>query len=157
MTDVLAKLYELPPLEAALTRVRQSGVEVRRAMAAEKHVVLAWVAEQFYPHWMSECEVTFARQPISCFVAVEQGQIVGFACYDATCKNFFGPTGVDESQRGRGIGAALLLACLHAMSEQGYAYGIIGGVGPVDFYARIVGAIEIPDSTPGIYEEMLSS
>ena len=155
MTDMLVKLYELPPLEPALERARQSGVEVRRALAAEKHVVLAWIAEKFYPHWVSECEVAFSRQPNACFVAVEAGQVVGFACHDATCRNFFGPTGVDESQRGRGIGAALLLACLHAMSEQGYAYGIIGGVGPAEFYTRIVGAIEIPDSTPGIYGDML--
>jgi predicted GNAT family acetyltransferase len=156
MTDMLVKLYELPPLEPTLAHARQSGVEVRRALAAEKHVVLAWIAEQFYPHWVSECDVAFSRQPSSCFVAVEEEKVVGFACYDATCKNFFGPTGVGESQRGRGIGAALLLACLHAMSEQGYAYGIIGGVGPADFYTRIVGATEIPDSTPGIYGDMLS-
>ena len=38
----------------------------------------------------------------------------------------------------------------------GYAYGIIGGVGPAEFYAKTVGATLIPDSTPGIYTDMLS-
>ena len=56
----------------------------------------------------------------------DQKEIVGFACYDATCMNFFGPTGVKESERGKGVGKALLLAALHAMKEQGYAYAIIG-------------------------------
>lgn len=42
------------------------------------------------------------------------------------------------------------------MRAAGYAYAIIGGVGPADFYARAVGAVEIPDSTPGIYADMLS-
>lgn len=45
----------------------------------------------------------------------------------------------------------LLLKSLGALKEQGYAYGIIGGVGPVEYYQKCVGAIVIPDSTPGIY------
>jgi predicted N-acetyltransferase YhbS len=63
--------------------------------------------------------------------------------------------GVREDMRGRGIGKALLLACLWGLREMGYVYGIIGGVGPVKFYQHTVGAIEIPDSTPGIYEDRL--
>ena len=53
--------------------------------------------------------------------------MLGFACYDTTHKNFFGPTGVDAAKRGQGIGTALLLATLHAMREAGYMYAIIGG------------------------------
>ncbi len=55
-------------------------------------------------------------------------------------KGFFGPTGVDESARGKGIGHALLLKTLLDMRDQGYGYAIIGGAGPVDFYQRSVGA-----------------
>lgn len=44
---------------------------------------------------------------------------------------------------------------LTAMRDAGYGYAIIGGVGPAEFYRRTVGAIEIPDSNPGIYAEML--
>ena len=39
----------------------------------------------------------------------------------------------------------------------GYAYGIIGAAGPVDFYVQAVGAIPIPDSSPGIYVDMIGS
>jgi predicted N-acetyltransferase YhbS len=77
--------------------------------------------------------------------------MIGFAAYDATCRNFFGPTAVDEKWQGKGIGKALLLAALHAMKNDGYAYAIIGGAGPVDFYKKALGAIEIEGSTPGIY------
>jgi predicted N-acetyltransferase YhbS len=56
-----------------------------------------------------------------------------------------------EAYRGQGLGTVLLLECLRSMKELGYAYAIIGGVGPNEFYAKAVGAIEIPDSTPGIY------
>ena len=156
MSDMLVKLYNLPPLEPLLTQHKEAGLDIRRALAAEKQIVVNWVGQTFEAPWASECEVAFAQQPISCFIAIEAGQLVGFACHDATCKNFFGPTGVSESQRGRGVGKALLLACLHAMAVQGYAYAIIGGVGPFEFYAKTVGAIKIPDSAPGIYGGMLT-
>lgn len=156
MPDLLVKLYELPALEPVLARQQTAGVEVRRALAPEKHIVSAWVRDQFEAGWASECEAAFANQPVSCFVAVEAGRLVGFACCDATCKGFFGPTGVDESCRGRGIGKALLLVCLHAMRWAGYGYAIIGAAGPVEFYADAVGAVVIEDSWPGIYRGLLS-
>ena len=60
-----------------------------------------------------------------------------------------------EEERGRGLGRALLLATLHAQREQGYAYSIIGGVGPAEFYAKAVGAVLIEGSTPGVYRGVL--
>ena len=156
MTDMLVKLYTLPNLEPILTQQQEAGVIIRRAMAAEKRLVMDWVGQTFEPGWTSECEVAFAHQPISCYIAVNNGQLVGFACHDATCKNFFGPTGVSHTQRGRGLGKALLLTCLHAMAGQGYTYAIIGGVGPVEFYTNAVGAVVIEGSDPGIYEGMLN-
>jgi len=58
---------------------------------------------------------------------------------------------VVDGERGRGIGSALLLSALHAQRALGYAYAIVGGVGPAQFYEKAVGAIPIPGSTPGIY------
>ena len=85
-------------------------------------------------------------------------KILGFGCYDTTYKNFFGPTGVDEAERGQGIGTALLLATLHAMREAGYMYGIIGWAGPVEYYENVVGASVIPGSEPpGSYRGMLGT
>ena len=152
---MLVKLYTLPDLEDVLTRQKKAGVDIRRALAPEKHIVVDWVKETYDAYWASECETTFSRQPVSCFIAVENCRIHGFACHDATCKNFFGPSGVSEQCRGQGIGKALLLACLHAMKSEGYAYAIVGGVGPAEFYAKTVGAVEIKDSTPGIYRDLL--
>ena len=50
---------------------------------------------------------------------------------------------------------ALLFKALEAQREAGYAYAFIGGVGPKEFYAKTVGAIEIPGSDPGIYVDIL--
>ena len=59
------------------------------------------------------------------------------------------------SERKKGIGAALLVASLWGLREMGYAYGIIGGAGPTEFYAKECGAIVIPDSVPGVYADPL--
>ena len=155
MADMLVKLYELPDATPVISKLQKTGVEIRRPLAPEKHVVLDWVRTHFNAAWASECEVTFSNRPISSFIAVENGNILGFSCYNATCKDYFGPTGVHESQRGRGIGQALLLVALHELAHDGYAYAIIGGVGPVDFYTKNCGATLIPNSTPGLYKGML--
>jgi hypothetical protein len=42
------------------------------------------------------------------------------------------------------------------MWEVGYAYAIIGGVGPQEFYARAAAATLIDGSTPGIFAGMLT-
>jgi GNAT superfamily N-acetyltransferase len=118
--------------------------------------VVDWIRRTFqYDPWVNECDVSFANKPASCFVAIRQKKLVGFACYDATCKDFFGPMGVDEAARGQGIGGALLLTALRAMREQGYAYAIIGSAGPVEFYAKECGATLIEGSVPGIFRGML--
>lgn len=155
MADMLVKLYELPSLEHALEHAAAQGVIVRNALTPEQPQVLAWVQAHF-PNWAAEVEAAFHREPVACFIAIREQSLLGFACYDATCRNFFGPTAVLETERGHGFGRALLLAALHAQREQGYAYSIIGGVGPPDFYAKAVGAIPIAGSTPGIYAGMLS-
>jgi hypothetical protein len=153
--DMLVKLYELPSSQAAYERLQQAGITMRRALAPEKHKVIAWVRNNFSEAWASEAEVAFSRQPVSCFIAIHQGKIAGFACHDATCPNFFGPTGVEPGSRKSGIGAALLFACLEAMKQQGFGYAIIGGVGPAAFYSKTVGAVAIDGSEPGIYRGLL--
>lgn len=155
MPDMLVKLYDLPEVAPLVKRLADQGVLVRRAMAYEKQCVVNWVRETFGDGWTGECDVAFSNQPVSCFIATEAGQIIGFACHDSTCRDFFGPAGVAEKKRGVGIGKALFLTCLHAMAAHGYAYAIIGGAGPSQFYARTAGAVPIEGSTPGIYRDLL--
>src|SRR5690606_19872706 len=99
MPDYLVKLYDLPPLTPALERVSRGGYELRRALTPEKSIVVEWVGTHFAPNWADECEVAFSEQPVSCFIVTKENAMFGFACYDSTCKAFFGPTGVDERAR----------------------------------------------------------
>ena len=149
--DCLVKLYELPVLDISDTKVI-----FRRVMAYEKTKVLNWIRSEFTLAWSDECSVAFSQPMISCFIAIEAGKIIGFACYDCTQKNFFGPMGVREISRQKGVGSHLMITALNAMKENGYAYAIIGGCdGQVDYYSSVVGAIPIENSTPGIYTNKL--
>jgi len=151
MTDLLVKLYDLPDQGPQLAAMAEKDIFVQRAMASEKKLVVGWVQNLFGEGWAAECDVAFARQPIACMIAVSGGRLAGFACHDSTCRNFFGPIGIDPVSRQKGIGRAVLLATLHAMAHAGYAYAIIGGAGPMAFFEKCVGAFPIPGSTPGIY------
>lgn len=155
MPDMLVNLLRLPPVEPALEGLRAAGLVVRRARPWELTQVREFVGENFGRVWADEISVGLVRQPVTVFVALREGRLVGFAAYECTRRNFFGPTGVLEEERGRGLGRALLLAALRGLRELGYAYAVIGGVGPAEFYERAVGARLIPDSSPGVYADPL--
>jgi ribosomal protein S18 acetylase RimI-like enzyme len=155
MIDMLVRLYDLPDSREIYEKVAASGVTLRRARAFEKHTVAEFARANFSPKWVSEVEVAMTRQPIACFIATRDKEILGFACYDTTQRGFFGPTGVLENARGLGLGKALLFKALEGLRDMGYAYAIIGGVGPKEFYAKACGAIEIPGSDPGTYADLL--
>jgi ribosomal protein S18 acetylase RimI-like enzyme len=156
MADLLVRLYDLPPLAPHVETLAAAGIALRRALAPERHVVLEWVRAHGSAGWADECDVAFSRVPLACFVAVEGATaapqtLIGFACYEATCRNYFGPAAVHPDRRRRGVGRALLLAALHAMRAEGYAYAIIGWADHIDFYRRTVGATVIEGSDRGIY------
>ena len=170
MTDMLVKLYALPEVTSLLIALNQKGVEIRKPDPSEKYILAEWVRQHFKESWAVGCEVALEHRPVSCYIAVEKSQVhvpsenpydlsdeilVGFACYDVASKGMFGAMGVKADYRGQGIGTALLLACLHAMKEEGYAYAVIGWVASVDFYARAANATVIPDSEPGIFRGKL--
>jgi hypothetical protein len=106
VTDLLVNLYALP--EAVAEAIED--VVVRRAFAADKHLVAEFVERNFARGWASECEVSFVRLPVACFVATAGEKICGFACYDATARGFLGPIGIAQQWRQRRIGSALCLA-----------------------------------------------
>ena len=152
MSDLLVRLYDLPPLAPVVDALERAGIAIRRALAHERPQVVAFARAHGSEGWAAECEAAFARQPLACFVAAERSHtLIGFACYEATCRDFFGPELVHPDARGRGVGKALLLAALHAMRAEGYAYAIIGWASSIDFYSKAVGATVIEGSRPGIY------
>ena len=155
MPDMLVNLLKLPPLEPVLLELAVAKIIVRRAQPFEITPVLSFIEDNFSVAWADEISVGFANKPVSIFIATLEKEIVGFAAYECTRRSFFGPEGVVENMQDRGVGKALLLACLWGLREMGYVYGIIGRAGPVEFYEKTVGAVVIPDSDPGIYVDLL--
>lgn len=152
--DLLVKLYGRKPEVQRYHRLEERGIQLKRAMAADLSVIRAFAEQNFSLGWADEATKAVLQMPSACYIAARDGAIIGFACYDATAKGFFGPMGVVESERGQGIGQALYCRCLDSMYEQGYAYAIVGWAGPVDFYVKTSEAMVIPDSFPGEYRNL---
>lgn len=156
MQDMLVRLIGLPDIrEKEIALKKKEGIVFRRAIAPERYLISNWVLEEFGTYWQSEVEVAFGRTPVAVWIAQRGNEILSFACYEATAKNFFGPTGTKESERGKGIGKILLIKALESMREMGYAYAIIGGVGPAEFYEKAVNAKLIEGSEISIYENLI--
>ena len=157
MSDLLVKLYTLPASAEVYAALKEKEVEIKRCIGPEKAAVTAWVLKNFSQSWASEADTAFSQNPPSIFIAVKEGRILGFSCYDATARGFFGPIGVAEDERTGGLGKGLLLRTLEAMREAGYGYAIVGWAGPVDFFKKTVGAIVIEGSEPGVYRNMVKA
>lgn len=160
MADMIVKLYALE-FDSGKKELLADGISIKRACIIDKHAILKFVEKNFKNEsaWVNECEYALFNSPTSCHIAVKDKEIIGFSCYDATTKGFFGPMGVKKSYRKMGVGSELLMHSLYSMKERGYAYAIIGWVAPKAklFYQKQVNAIEIEDSPPSksIYKNLI--
>ena len=154
---MLIKLYDLDDQWDFIAEQKKRGVAICKPIGPEKRLVVDWVADHFSTGWAAEMDVAFSNTPRSCFTAVKATKFIGFACYDATALGYFGPIGVEKSERGQGIGQALLKACLLDMKLKGYGCAIVGDVNDPGYYQKATGAIEIPDSSPGIYQNRVKT
>lgn len=155
MPDMLVNLLKLPPLQPLREELSAAGVVIRRAQPFELTTVRSFIENNFSVSWADEVSVGFANKPVTVYIATRDRRVIGFAGYECTRKAFFGPTGVAENERHRGTGRALLIAALWGLRGLGYVYGIIGHAGPIEFYQEAVGAVVIPESDPGMYEDLL--
>lgn len=153
---MLVKLYDQDFEPPNILNLSSLGIEIRKPIGPEKRELMKWVEENFSHGWASEFDTALSNRPVSCFIAIKRTSVIGFACYDATALGFFGPLGVIHSERGKGLGHALTKACLMDMRLKGYGYAIIGMAESPDFYKKVAGAVEIPDSSPGIYHSCIS-
>ncbi len=155
MTDMLVKLYDLQVDWPLVERLQQAGIILRKPLGSETDLITDWVKTQFSLGWASETAKAIANQPASCLIAVQAKQLLGFACYDAAALGMFGPMGIAPAHQGKSLGKALLQISLFDMKSKGYAYAIVGWVGPAEFYAKAAGAVAIPDSSPGLWQTVL--
>lgn len=157
MADMLVNLFDFD-FSKVQKEIYRDDLKIVRALSVDKAKVLDFIGKNFEENWVNECDRAFSRGPVSCFIAIQEKKVVGFACYDATAKGFFGPTGVKKKLRGKGIGSKLLMSCLADMWDQEYGYAIIGWVdNAAPFYEKAIGAQLIEGSSPGLYKRMVEA
>ena len=150
--DMIVNLTNLPEMSI------NSKVKIKRAFVGDKETILEFVESNFQKNWVYEVEHALMGDVSKCFIATEEGKLIGFACYDSSSKGFFGPIGVLEERRKENIGQALLIRTLNAMKEYGYGYAIIGWVSDAEqFYRKTVGAEFIKGGNPenSIYSNLV--
>lgn len=121
--------------------LRRNGtdVELRRATATDTTALVDF-ARTFSDPWADEAGRAVGRDQPTAFLALRAGHVVGFACHGVYRDGWFGPTGVDPSERGNGLGEALLRLCLDDLAAAGTEVAQISWIGPMAFYHRTVGA-----------------
>ena len=114
----------------------------RRATQADRERVLTFIGEHFGRIWRFEAAKAFEDELPRIFITEDDGELTGFAAHDVNNRGlgWFGPTGVAESMRGRGLGCALLLASLADLRRLGHARAVIPWTDALDFYRKCCGA-----------------
>jgi ribosomal protein S18 acetylase RimI-like enzyme len=156
--DMLIRLYALPTdaQDPAAATASTAGLRLRKPLGCEHDAIVAWVQRTFGPGWASEARAALANRPVTLQAALDPVRgLLGFCCHDATARGLVGPIGVAAEARGRGIGRALLRACLADMRSAGYAYAVVGAVGVPAFFHQVAWATPIEGSEPGLYAGML--
>lgn len=153
--DMLVRLYDLPDITPVMKKMDEQGIKIERAFPPNRLHIIDWVKKHSGIYGAGEAECCFGKKAPTLFIASRDNKILGYACYNATAPDYFGPTRVLDEEQGKGIGKALLLKCMYALREEGYGYAIIGYVGPVEFYEKCLGAVKIENSSPGLYHKML--
>ena len=141
--DMIASLHNLPGYEL------DKDVKIKHAFPGDKEKIMKFIEENFNKSWSYEAEHSMMQEYGKCFIATIDGKIVGFSCFDASARGFFGPIGVLPEVQNKKIGKALLIHTLEAMKAYGYGYAIIGWVSSAaGFYEKVVGAEYIKGATP---------
>ncbi|MFI5906173.1 GNAT family N-acetyltransferase [Dactylosporangium sp. NPDC051541] len=99
-----------------------------------------WVRAIWGDGWAWEVEQSLGRADAGCYVAVRDGEILGFAAYGANRPSWFGPMGTAPAAEGLGVGRVLLRRCLADQRAAGHDTAQIGWAGPISFYSKAVAA-----------------
>ncbi|MBC5637522.1 GNAT family N-acetyltransferase [Ornithinibacillus sp. BX22] len=123
---------------------------IKKAIPADEKQLVSFVEQHFSKELAETIGDAFDHNESNVYIAVDDSKaIIGFAAFDVykRKKGYFGPMGVIHSNRAKGIGYRLLHHCLRDMKELGYAYAIIGGAGPIEFYEKACQAVVIPTAS----------
>jgi len=124
----------------------KDGFIVRKVILEDFQNVRLFVQTEFGNAWIESIQNGFNSSDPPIYIALEEGKVVGFACFDVVRnkKGIFGPMGTSRLARSRGIGSELLNHCINEMKSIGYEYVVIDQAGPIEFYEKNCHAKLIP-------------
>jgi len=91
----------------------------------QREGVIDWIHSNFGPLYSHEASEAFRHDIPSLWLAYKGDEIVGFSSYGTSELNWFGPIGVIESERRKGVGSVLLYKALMGMKEEGRRIALI--------------------------------
>lgn len=125
-----------------LDRLKQGGLEIRRAVQRDAASLEVFFASHFGADWGIEAGLALRNEPPTLHLALRDGKVIAFAAHSTQNREwgFFGPMGTTPEARGCGVGRVLLRCCLNDLLAAGFRRALIPWVGPVDFYVRAANA-----------------
>jgi len=75
--------YKPSPIDDQIAAIRARGIIVRRGNPWEITPTREFIGKHFAGTWADEVSVGFANKPVTVFLAVVDGAIVGFGAYAA--------------------------------------------------------------------------
>ena len=77
--DLLVDLYEVD-----FKKKEECSYKIIRVLSPNSDKVVDFIKTNFNTSWASEAKAALYRPNPTCFIAVDNKKIIGFACYDAT-------------------------------------------------------------------------
>ena len=124
----------------AEAKLLSRGIEVRRARPGDAQLLERFFAAQFGESWLIETQLAMGIDPPAVHVAVQGGEIVGFAAHSTMNREWgnFGPMGTSERLRGQGVGQVLLHRCMADLKQVGFTSAVIPWTGVYPFYRKFL-------------------
>ena len=72
--DMIVGLYNLPN-----PKKLEVNIKIKRAFVGDKNNILEFVEEHFQKNWVYEVEHSLMQEVSKCFIATENGKMVGLA------------------------------------------------------------------------------
>ena len=130
------------PSEERVERLAAAGIEVRRARHEDRDALAQHVRRLWTDIWLRETLIAVEKETPPLFLALRDGQIVGFAGHGIYRPSFYGPIATDPAEQRHGVGAVLSALTLADMASRDVQTAQIGWVAEtaIPFYSRSSGA-----------------
>jgi len=116
----------------------QEGVKVQYFQPEYTHKLLSFLETEFPGDWATVIRERIRKHcdPKDIVIALRGDEVVGYCQVDG---EHFGPFGVHNSLRGKGVGTVLILHAMQYAKEKGIRHLWLAWTGAVDFYSRKAG------------------